>query len=128
MTQPPDPLTIDNFDDFLKIGLLSRICTLADQSKPGYAEFAALRDSTQLLPEVIIGVIVELQATGDIECVEPGRSNPFRHLAPTPKARRLLSHFGPDIHELINLVPERLKVSARERSTYKEKRMDSSVH
>jgi hypothetical protein len=109
--------TLEHFEDLLKVAILARIAELSKTSPDACADFAALRESSRLLPEHLVGLIEGLGFSGHLSIRANSTNNPFGILALTPRGQELLELIGLDAAELLALVPEKCKVSAPERSS-----------
>ena len=83
----------------------------------GKATFAALRDSTELLPEKLVGLLDELRFGGYLQYEENENGNPYGNLSLTAAGRELLDEAGQDVSLFMANTPRHYKVSAPERST-----------
>ena len=106
----------DYSDDCLKLGLLARIATLAGDSAGAEVDFAALRESCGLLPELLINAIEELRVARCLTFREQG-SNPYGCLSITPQGARILELAGPAAQQLLDYLPQSCRNSSPERSS-----------
>jgi hypothetical protein len=103
-------------EEYIAIGVLAQLVTLCD-THDNSADFAQLRESTGLLPEILVSSLEELRFGGYLRCAENQNGNPCGQLSVTQAGRETVALFGENAAQLLDQAPARFKVSAPERSS-----------